>query len=244
MLAAARIVIAGNRFTSTGMGAEYKGTVKLDPRKTPRHINMKFDAGPEKGNTNLGIYEFDGDRLRICLATRGDVRPSHFASAPGSGIAIETLARESTAARGKSKTQKVRPAKTTTGTNEFEGEWTMVSGVMNGQAMDASMVKWVRRVFDGNQTTVTTGPQVMLKVEFRADAFASPKRIDYMNLAGAHKGKKQLGIYEFAGDLLKVCIAAPGAARPARFKSARGDGARSLCGNALDAAQTTEAQRA
>src|SRR6267154_2409910 len=68
-----RIVIEGNRFTSTGMGAEYKGTMKVDESATPRRLDMKFTAGPEKGNTNLCIYELGGDRWKLCIATRGTV---------------------------------------------------------------------------------------------------------------------------------------------------------------------------
>jgi len=54
---------------------------------------MRFAAGPEMGNTNLCIYELDGDIWKICIATRGSVRPSSFASTPGSGFAFETLTR-------------------------------------------------------------------------------------------------------------------------------------------------------
>jgi uncharacterized protein (TIGR03067 family) len=61
MLANGRIAVHGKRFVSTGMGAEYEGTLELDISQTPRHLNMMFDAGPEKGNTNLCIYEIKGD---------------------------------------------------------------------------------------------------------------------------------------------------------------------------------------
>ena len=56
---------------------------------------MKFTKGPESGNTNFGIYELNGERWRICLATRGTIRPKEFAAVQGSGIAVEVLERES-----------------------------------------------------------------------------------------------------------------------------------------------------
>ena len=93
LLADASIVIQGDRFVSTGMGAEYAGALVLDAAKRPRRLDMKFDAGPEKGNTNLCIYELDGDSLKLCIATRGTVRPTSFASPAGSGFAFEVLAR-------------------------------------------------------------------------------------------------------------------------------------------------------
>jgi len=42
MLGGARIVVQGDRFISTGMGATYEGTLELDASSAPRQINMKF----------------------------------------------------------------------------------------------------------------------------------------------------------------------------------------------------------
>jgi uncharacterized protein (TIGR03067 family) len=228
MLGDAEIVIKGKRFTSTGMGAIYEGTLKLDPSASPPQLDMKFDAGPEKGNTNLGIYKVSGNSLKLCIATRGSVRPSRFASTPGSGFALEVLTRGNSKAakQKKSAPKKVAAVSRNSGpATEFEGEWQMVSGVMNGGAMERSTVQWVRRVTTGDETAVYAGPQVMLKARFKSDPSKSPKTIDYVNTAGANKGKTQLGIYELEGDLLRVCMAAPGSERPSRFESVRGDGA-------------------
>lgn len=215
----AQIVIEGSRFASMGMGAVYEGTLELDASASPARIDMKFDASPEKGNTNLGIYQLKGDSWKLCLATRGTVRPASFASPPGSGIAVETLVRGKAA---KARKEKVKaPAGPAT---EFEGEWKMLSGVMDGKAMDASAVQWVKRVTRGNQTTVVAGPQTMMIFEFAFDPASSPQSIDYVNLHGANKGKLQQGIYRFEGGVLTVCVAAPGAARPGEFVSVPGDG--------------------
>jgi len=216
----ARIVIEGSRFTTTGMGDEYAGTITLDSSVSPARIDMKFESGPEKGNTNLGIYQLDGDSWKICLATRGTKRPKKFASPPDSGIALETLVRGKAAPKAR-KAKVEAPSGPAT---VFEGEWQMVSGVMNGVAMDASTVAWVKRVTRGNQTSVIAGPQTMLKVEFTFDPATSPASIDYLNLHGASKGKRQQGIYRLEGDVLTVCTGAPGGARPDEFASAKGDG--------------------
>jgi len=227
VLGDAHVVIAGQRFTSTGMGVVYEGTIELDASATPAHIDMKFDGGPEKGNTNLGIYQLEGDAWKLCLATRGTVRPTEFGAPAGTGIALETLVRG-----GK---EKARPAKKSAATaappapalsdapTEFEGDWAMLSGVMDGKAMDASLLPWVKRNTRGDQTTVMAGPQTQVKVTFTFDASQSPKAIDYVNLAGANKGKSQQGIYKLEGDVLTVCIAPPGAPRPAEFASSPGD---------------------
>jgi len=216
----ARIVIEGSRFTSSGMGATYEGTFELDPDTKPARIDMKFDKGPEAGNTNLGIYELKGDSWKLCSATRGTVRPATFASTSGSGIAVETLVRS----KGAAKAEKAKNAESSGPATEFEGEWQMLSGVMDGKAMDASLVRWVKRVTRGNQTTVKAGPQTMIKVEFTFDPATSPPNIDYLNLHGPGKGKHQQGIYRFEGGVLTVCVAASGAPRPSDFSSVAGDG--------------------
>jgi uncharacterized protein (TIGR03067 family) len=223
MLASAKIAIKGNRFASTGMGVLYKGTLKLDTSTNPRQLDMKFDAGPEKGNLNLGIYRLDGDTWHLCLATRGTVRPTTFASVPGTGFALETLIRGSRKIAAKRNPRQARQARSTHAT-EFDGEWQMVTGVMNGEAMEASVVQWVKRITLGNETTVYAGPQVMMKFEFTSDSSKSPQTIDYTNTAGPNKGKTQQGIFEFEQDLLKICTAAPGSTRPSKFESRRGDG--------------------
>jgi len=91
--AGARMVIHGDRFESLGMGAVYEGTIELDADTLPRVFRMKFTAGPEKGNTNAGIYELEGDRWRICLNMTGGPAPAAFETSPGSGCALETLDR-------------------------------------------------------------------------------------------------------------------------------------------------------
>lgn len=222
MLSDARVVIEGNRFTSTGMGAVYQGTLQLDTASRPARIDMMFDAGPEKGNTNLGIYQLEGNSWKLCLATRGTVRPASFASTPGSGFAVETLVRGTAAKSKLLKKSAAAPAPAGPPT-EFEGEWKLVSGTMDGKEMEASVVQWVKRVTQGNQTTVLAGPQTMLKVEFTFDPSQSPQSIDYFSLAGPNKGKSQLGIYKRDGDILTFCVAPPGAARPAAFVSVPGD---------------------
>jgi uncharacterized protein (TIGR03067 family) len=220
MLGAAQIVIKGSRFTSTGMGAVYEGTIELDTSKKPRHLTMHFDTGPEKGNKNLGIYEMKKETLRICLATRGDERPSRFATEAGTGFALETLTKTPARKRAAAETTSTPSGPAT----EFEGEWGMVSAVSNGVPMEESAVQWVKRKTIGDETTIYAGPQVMFKMKFTADSSKSPKTIDYVNTGGANKGKNQAGIYDLGGNILRVCMAAPGAPRPKEFESKTGDG--------------------
>jgi uncharacterized protein (TIGR03067 family) len=76
----------------------------------------------------------------------------------------------------------------------------------------------------GNATTVTVGGQVVVEATFAVDPSRSPGTIDYTLTAGPDAGKPQRGIYEFDGELLKICFSAPGEGRPAEFASTPGDG--------------------
>jgi uncharacterized protein (TIGR03067 family) len=60
------------------------GTQKIDPSKSPKTIDVTMTEGPSKGAVMLGIYEFDGDTLKVCFDPQGKQRPTEFKSAPGS----------------------------------------------------------------------------------------------------------------------------------------------------------------
>src|SRR5262245_12475340 len=60
------------------------GTQKLYPSKSPKAIDVRMTEGPNKGAVMLGIYEIDGDTLKVCFDPQGKKRPTEFKSAPGS----------------------------------------------------------------------------------------------------------------------------------------------------------------
>ena len=105
---------------------------------------------------------------------------------------------------------------------QLQGEWTMVSGSANGEAMPEEMRKEMKRLCKGDELTVMMGEQVFLKAKFTIDPTKKPKTIDYDMTEGFSKGKKQLGIYELNGDTFKACFNSPGAERPTEFKTGEG----------------------
>lgn len=218
--AGSKIVLSGQKFTTIAMGNDFKGTVEFDASKKPKTFDLLFTAGPHQGKKALGIYELDGDTWRICLAFAGiKTRPKAFATTPGSGFALETLKRGDVSAPAEPATEESSGPAT-----ELEGEWAMLSGSMDGHAMEASLVKHGRRVVRGDRLTVLFGPQVYLKSRVTLDPSKSPKQIDYTISSGAGAGGTQAGIYELVGKTLKLCMAAAGKPRPADFSSAKGDG--------------------
>jgi uncharacterized protein (TIGR03067 family) len=70
-----------------------QGVITLDPTKKPKQSEGTFTEGELKGKT-LGIYEIDGDDMRICYALPGKDRPTEFSSQPGSGHVLVVYKRE------------------------------------------------------------------------------------------------------------------------------------------------------
>ena len=106
----------------------------------------------------------------------------------------------------------------------WQGEWSMVSGSADGQAMPANMLKEMKRICKGDEVTTTMGGRVFFKAKITLDPSKKPKTIDYQMTEGFTKGQTQLGIYELDGDTFKSSFGKPGAARPADFSSKSGDG--------------------
>jgi uncharacterized protein (TIGR03067 family) len=64
------------------------GIQKLDPSSSPKAIDVTLTEGVNKGAVMLGIYEIDGDTLKVCFDAEGKKRPTQFKSAPGSATFV------------------------------------------------------------------------------------------------------------------------------------------------------------
>jgi uncharacterized protein (TIGR03067 family) len=71
-----------------------QGTIEINPTKKPKTIDVKPEIGTNKGKTLLGIYELDGDSLKICLALPDKDRPTAFATAAENGQQLVVYKRE------------------------------------------------------------------------------------------------------------------------------------------------------
>ncbi len=72
----------GKAAVKKGSQLLFAGAIKIDPTKKPKTLDATQESdGDLKGKTLPGIYELDGDTLKICS---GKERPTQFSSAPGS----------------------------------------------------------------------------------------------------------------------------------------------------------------
>jgi uncharacterized protein (TIGR03067 family) len=79
------VTFAGDKYTvKNGDEVIQTGTQKLDPSKSPKTIDVTVTEGLRKGAVMLGIYEIDGDTLKVCFDEEGKKRPTEFKSPAGS----------------------------------------------------------------------------------------------------------------------------------------------------------------
>jgi uncharacterized protein (TIGR03067 family) len=83
------LTFAGDKHTvKKGDQVVQVGTQKLDPSKSPKAIDVTMTEGPNKGAVMLGIYEINGDTLKVCFDAGGKTRPTEFKSSPGSATFV------------------------------------------------------------------------------------------------------------------------------------------------------------
>ena len=82
---------AGNRLIlRAGQTVRRRGIVSLDPTRNPRAMNT-WDVtkdGPFGDQTLPGIYEINGDTLKVCFARPSDERPREFTTKEGTGFLL------------------------------------------------------------------------------------------------------------------------------------------------------------
>ena len=68
-----------------------KGTFSIDPKKTPKTIDLTFTEGPPKGTVLKGIYELDDSTYKLCVGPPDGDRPRVFDSKAKDGGILQVL---------------------------------------------------------------------------------------------------------------------------------------------------------
>jgi RNA polymerase sigma-70 factor (ECF subfamily) len=77
-----------------GKEVAFDSRFQLNPAREPKEINLTDLDGKNKGETTTGLYELDGDSLKLCLPGRpGGDRPTAFESKKGSDQWLMVLRR-------------------------------------------------------------------------------------------------------------------------------------------------------
>jgi uncharacterized protein (TIGR03067 family) len=103
----------------------------------------------------------------------------------------------------------------------MQGDWAADSYVTDGMKLPDDDAQAYFRTIQGDTYTVSRYKRVLGKGTIRLDAAQTPKAIDALP---AGRDKPLLGIYELAGERMKLCFAGPGKERPKAFTSEGGSG--------------------
>jgi uncharacterized protein (TIGR03067 family) len=71
-----------------------RGIVTLDPSRQPRAINTWDLDGPYEDETVKGIYQLNGDSLKLCFSRPGQARPEDFTTKKGTGFLLVEYRRQ------------------------------------------------------------------------------------------------------------------------------------------------------
>jgi uncharacterized protein (TIGR03067 family) len=85
-----KLTFKGKKLVVSENGRDEEAEFELDASTSPRSINVQ----PPNEKKVFGIYEFDGDNLKLCFAREGGPRPTKFESPKDSKIGFVILQRE------------------------------------------------------------------------------------------------------------------------------------------------------
>jgi uncharacterized protein (TIGR03067 family) len=73
-----KITFKGDAYTMQMGQEKIEGTFRLDSSANPKQIDILPENGPDRGRVQAGVYEVDGNKLRISAAQPGKGRPANF----------------------------------------------------------------------------------------------------------------------------------------------------------------------
>jgi RNA polymerase sigma factor (sigma-70 family) len=193
--------------------------IRLNLRATPTAVDLEFTDGKEKGYKNHAIYRLDGDTLRLRMNDKfggnsANERPTNFSTAEGKEAVLFILKRVK---GGETRPAKEAPPRAKaeapkTDKERLQGTWVGVSINAKGEGVPAEQARAYRITFAGDRVKPQRPLEAAEDYPYRIDPMQKPKTIDFL------ARRAGLGVYEFAGDKLRLCLTDEDAPRPTDFK--------------------------
>ena len=89
----AKVTLTADKVKISAQGKDMEVGYKLDSTKKPKQIDILINEGG-KEVVSKGIYELDGDDLKVCFGQPGDNRPTEFKTAGGSSEMLVVMKRD------------------------------------------------------------------------------------------------------------------------------------------------------
>jgi len=78
------LIVAGGKYHFRPGSDSIEGTYHLEPGHKPKWLDATRTNGTDKGKVLKGIYELNGDELKMCFGAPGDgKRPTDFSTEAG-----------------------------------------------------------------------------------------------------------------------------------------------------------------
>jgi uncharacterized protein (TIGR03067 family) len=107
---------------------------------------------------------------------------------------------------------------------QLQGTWTVVSMEREGEPIPAEQLEGRTCVYEKDAFTLKSGDQPRRRGIVTLDPSRKLKAINTWDLDGPYTDATVPGIYELAGDTLRLCFSRPGAERPTEFSTKSGGG--------------------
>jgi len=89
------LVIRGDKYIVKVKETTHETTIAVDPAKKPKAIDMYLPNGTDAPKLSEGVYDLDGDTLRICRnQAAGEARPAQIGSWPNTNLFVVTWKRQ------------------------------------------------------------------------------------------------------------------------------------------------------
>jgi uncharacterized protein (TIGR03067 family) len=102
----------------------------------------------------------------------------------------------------------------------LQGTWQVVASEDNGEKVAAEDLKGLFLIFKGDAIAIREEGKAEERFSFLLDPTKKPREIDLTIKVGPKKGQTDRAIYQFDGDVLRICIQSnKDAPRPRDFTS-------------------------
>jgi uncharacterized protein (TIGR03067 family) len=99
------------------------------------------------------------------------------------------------------------------------GTWRVIRAEVEGTAIPPREHRELRLTFADGKFSARRGDEEPQEGAYALDPRKNPRRIDITRSNGPTGSRKQLGIYQFTGDTLRICTFDNGEDRPTSFET-------------------------
>jgi uncharacterized protein (TIGR03067 family) len=217
-----RFLVNGDKLEIKFGELAMKGSYTVDETKKPKTVDVTMESGEKM----IGIFELQGDKVKLCMALdeKGSQRPKEFSSTPGSGYKLVVLKKAKDEKKSERPVRLVsyfedQAGKGDKDNEKFQGTWKIIAFTEAGVKKSDDEIASIKVLIKGDKITLDLeGQGEVHHGTFKLDSSKKPKQIDIQT----EDGDKIQGIYEMTDDTFKLCGTKDGP-RPTMFGSESGN---------------------